>query len=227
MPPRFASTTARTPTGNDKTLCLIYTPYLQNAICETQEAHPRAWTRNGSQSVLMNQEMRDQLRIRKGLLDTEGLPCCPFSADDVDGDVLNEFRRVFHPDGTRDFTDERLLYDAGAIVRANGEYAFTIPGLLFFASNPQRVLPHAYVRLMRFLVPSRDYRSRGAPAFDKSFVGRSPSRSGPPGHSSRSPPSSNDTSGGSRRADLPRSRNFPPSPSTRPSSTPSPTATIR
>ncbi len=158
-------------TGNDKTLCLIYTPYLQNAICEPQEAHPRAWTRNGSQSVLMNQEMRDQLRIRKGLLDTEGLPCCPFSADDVDGDVLNEFRRVFHPDGIRSFSDERLLYDAGAIVRANGEYAFTIPGLLFFASNPQRVLPHAYVRLMRFLVSSHDYGSRGAPAFDKSFVG--------------------------------------------------------
>jgi len=49
-------------TGNDKTICLIYTPYLQNAICETQEAHPRAWTRNGSQSVLMNQEMRDQCK---------------------------------------------------------------------------------------------------------------------------------------------------------------------
>jgi predicted HTH transcriptional regulator len=158
-------------TGSDKTLCLIYTPYLQNAICETHEAHPRAWTRNGSQSVLMNQEMRDQLRVRKGLLDTEGLPCCTFSADDVDRDVITEFRRVFHPDGTRDFTDERLLYDAGAIVRINSEYAFTLPGLLFFASNPQRVLPYAYIRLMRFLAPSSEYRNRGAPAFDKSFLG--------------------------------------------------------
>ena len=139
--------------GNDKTICLIYTPHLPNGVCETHEAHPRAWTRSGSQSVLMNQDMRDQVRIRKGLLDTEGIACCPFSADDVDGDVVAEFRRVFHPEVSKNFTVERLLYEAGAIVPCNGEYAFTVPGLLFFAANPQRVLPHAYVRLMRFLVP--------------------------------------------------------------------------
>ncbi len=157
--------------GNDKTICLIYTPHLPNGVCETHEAHPRAWTRSGSQSVLMNQDMRDQVRIRKGLLDTEGIACCPFSADDVDGDVVAEFRRVFHPEASKNFTVERLLYEAGAIVPCNGEYAFTVPGLLFFAANPQRVLPHAYIRLMRFLVRSGEYRSRGSPAFDKSFMG--------------------------------------------------------
>lgn len=157
--------------GNDRTICLIYTPYLPNAICETHEAHPRAWTRNGSQSVLMNQDMRDQVRIRKGLLDTEGVACCPFSPDDVDGEVVAEFRRVFHPEASKSFTVERLLYEAGAIVPCNGGYAFTVPGLLFFAANPQRVLPHAYIRLMRFLVRSDEFRTRGSPAFDKSFLG--------------------------------------------------------
>jgi predicted HTH transcriptional regulator len=158
-------------TGNDKTICLVYTPYLPSAICETPDANPKAWVRNGTQSVLMNQEMRDQVRIRKGLLDTEGASFCPFSPDDVDGDVVTEFRRVFHPETAHDFALERLLYEAGAIVRTNGGYAFTMPGLLFFASNPQRVLPYAYIRLMKFLVPSSEYRTRGTPSFDKDFRG--------------------------------------------------------
>ena len=158
-------------TGSDKTICLIYSPYLPNAICETPDATPKAWVRNGSQSVLMNQEMRDQIRIRKGLLDTDGQAFCQYSDDDVDGDVLTEFRRVFHPEATRNFTLERILYEAGAVVRANGGLWFTVPGLLFFASNPQRVLPHAYIRLMKFLVRSSEHRSRGAPSFDKDFRG--------------------------------------------------------
>jgi predicted HTH transcriptional regulator len=157
--------------GNDRTICLIFTPYLPSAICETPEANPRAWVRNGTQSILMNQEMRDRIRIRKGLLDIEAVACCPYSPEDVDADVSTEFRRVFHPETTTDFSLERLLYEAGAIVRHNDEYAFTIPGLLFFAANPQRVLPHAYIRLMKFLVASSEYQTRGTPSFDKDFKG--------------------------------------------------------
>ncbi len=155
--------------GIDKTICFIYTPCLPGAICETPDG--KAWVRSGSQSIPMNQEMRDQIRIRKGLLDIEGLPCCAFSSDDVDVDIVNEFRRVFHPEATKDFSIERLLYEAGAVVRTNGELAFTMPGLLFFASNPQRVLPHAYIRLMKFLVPSSEFRNRGTPTYDKDFRG--------------------------------------------------------
>jgi predicted HTH transcriptional regulator len=157
--------------GNDRTICLIYTPCLPSALCETPDANPKAWVRNGTQSVLMNQEMRDQVRVRKGLLEIEGLPCCPFLPDDVDADVVNEFRRVFHPETTKDFPLDRLLYEAGAVVRNGGDLAFTVPGLLFFASNPQRVLPHAYLRLMKFVVPSSEFRSRGTPWFDKDFRG--------------------------------------------------------
>jgi predicted HTH transcriptional regulator len=157
--------------GAERTICLIYTHGLPNAICETPEATPRAWVRNGSQSNPMNHEMGDQIRIRKGLLDTDNLACCPFSPDDVDADVLTEFRRVFHPDATRDFAVDRLLYEAGAVVRTNGGFAFTMPGLLFFASNPQRVFPHAYIRLMKFLVPSGEHRDLGTPSFDKDFRG--------------------------------------------------------
>lgn len=157
--------------GNDKTLCLIYSGFVPNAICETPEDNPRAWTRNGSQSVPMTQTIRDQVRLRKGILDFESTPLCPFSPGDADAEVVKEFRRVFHPDSTQDFLDERLLYEAGAIVRSNGELFFTLPGLLFFSSNPQRVLSHAYLRLMKFLVPAIQRKNRGAPSFDKDFRG--------------------------------------------------------
>lgn len=157
--------------GNDKTLCLIYSGYVPNAICETPEVNPKSWVRNGSQSVLMNQAVRDQVKLHKGILDLDIAPFCTFSTDDVDAEVIREFRRVFHPESTAEFTDERLLYEAGAIVRSNNELFFTLPGLLFFASNPQRVLSHAFLRLMKFLVPASQYKSRGTPTFDKDFQG--------------------------------------------------------
>jgi predicted HTH transcriptional regulator len=157
--------------GTSKTLCLICSAYVPDAICETFEANPRAWVRNGHQSVLMNQAVREQIRLRKGILDSDSVPCCPFSSDDVDAEVVKEFRSVFHTESTRDFADERLLYEAGAIVRNNGEAFFTLPGLLFFASNPQRVLSHAFLRLMKFLVPYGQRESRVTPSFDKDFRG--------------------------------------------------------
>jgi predicted HTH transcriptional regulator len=157
--------------GVEKTLCFIYSAYVPSAICETPDANPKAWVRNGQQSLMMSQEVRDQIRLRKGLLDSDSLPWSPFSVDDVDAEVVKEFRRVFHPEITAEFSDERLLREAGAIVKQNGELAFTLPGLLFFAANPQRVLPHAYLRLLKFVVPSSEFQRRGTPSFDKDFRG--------------------------------------------------------
>lgn len=157
--------------GADKTLCLIYSAYVPTAICETPEGTPRAWVRNGHQSLPMTQEVRDQVRFRKGLIDLDSVPWCPYSPDDLDVEVVTEFRRVFHPEATSQFSDDRLLREAGAIVANNGDPWFTLPGLLFFASNPQRVLSHAYLRLLKFVVPSSQYQSRGTPSFDKDFRG--------------------------------------------------------
>jgi predicted HTH transcriptional regulator len=117
--------------GNEKTLCLIYSSNVPSAICETPEANPKAWVRNGHQSLLMTQEVRDQVRLRKGLLDLDVVAWCPYSPDDLDTDVIKEFRRVFHPEATGGFSDERLLREAGALVTHNGDVSFTLPGLLF------------------------------------------------------------------------------------------------
>lgn len=155
----------------EKTLCFIYSAYLPNAICETPEKNLKAWVRSGPQSLPMSQEVRDRVRLQKGLLDLDSKPWCLFSMEDVDAEVIKEFRRVFHPESIQNFSDERLLYQAGAIVKNGDEYWFTLPGLLFFASNPQRVLSHAYLRLLKFVVPSSQFRNRGLPSFDKDFLG--------------------------------------------------------
>ena len=105
-----------------KTICLIFVPHTTSGICETLGRNPKAWTRSGPQNIPMTQDMRDQLRITKGLVDFEGTFCCPFDADDIATDVVTEFRKVFHPDSIRDFSVERLLYEVGAIIRRNGEY---------------------------------------------------------------------------------------------------------
>jgi len=119
----------------------------------------------------MTQNIRDQIRLTKGLLDFEGTLCCPFNEDDIAVDVLAEFRKVFHPETTANFSIERLLYEAGAISRRNGEYWFTYAGLLFFGSNPQRVLAHSYIRLLRFGVSSDKRQTRGLPTFEQEFTG--------------------------------------------------------
>ena len=157
--------------GSAKTICLIFVPHTTSGICETPERNPKAWTRSGPQNIPVTQDMRDQLRITKGLVDFEGTFCCPFNADDIATDVVTEFRKVFHPDSTRDFSVERLLYEAGAIIRRNGEYWFTYAGLLFFGSNPQRVLPRSYIRLLRFGVSSDQFQARGLPTFEQQFTG--------------------------------------------------------
>lgn len=157
--------------GNARTICLIYVPCADTGICETPGRMPKSWTRNGPQNVLTTQEVRDRIRANKDFLNFENDYCCPFHADDVANDVLAEFRKVYHPDFTSEFTLERLLYEAGAIIERDGEYWFTHAGLLFFASNPQRILAHSYVRLLRFSVSSDEFRHRGLPTLDKLFTG--------------------------------------------------------
>lgn len=157
--------------GNATTICLIMTPYTENGICETPGNSPDAWIRSGPQNIPMNQDMRDQVRYKKGLLDFEGTLCCPFHEDDVATDVLLEFRKVFHPEKTVNFSIERLLYEAGAINRRNGEYWFTYAGLLFFGSNPQRILAGSHIRLLRFGVAFDKFQVRELPTFEQSFTG--------------------------------------------------------
>lgn len=160
--------------GQQNRICLIFVPYSAHAICETVKEPSKAWMRQGAQNILLNQERRDQIKRDKRIVDFERQYCCPFDPSDVDNDVLQEFRRSFLTDAAYEYSDVELLHQAGAIVRNGPEYAFTRAGLLFFAKNPQRELPAANIRLLRFEA-THDKRmsseSRGLPTFERSFAG--------------------------------------------------------
>lgn len=124
------------PTG-----CCSSSPRTPNAPFARRRRTPEAWVRSGPQNVPLTQENRDRLKQRKRVVDFERSYCCDYHPQDVDQAVLGQFLCVFLPDDVRDFSDEELLYAAGALIRTNSGFAFTNAGLLFFAANP-----HAYSR---------------------------------------------------------------------------------
>lgn len=161
-------------TGDPDNVLLIYVPHAENGMCETLGNPPKAWYRKGKQNVLMDEQLREQLKRDKKIVNFERTYCCPFHMDDVDQHVLREFRKVCLVDATYNQGDEELLYNVGAIDRDGSGYAFTNAGFLFFAANPQRLLSWAYIRLLRFENNSRAADARGLPTFDKKFDGAIP-----------------------------------------------------
>ena len=157
--------------GVKKQILLIYVHHARHAICETLSTPPKAWIRSGAQNLPMNEEQRDQLKRDKKITDFENAYCCPFHINDIDREVLQEFRKVYLEHANYDRTDEELLCEIGAIDRDGTGYAFNNAGFLFFARQPQRKLPWAYIRLMRFEVDSNEAASRGLPTFDRKFEG--------------------------------------------------------
>ncbi len=157
--------------GTQKKILLIYVSYAQHAICETLSTPPKTWIRSGAQNFQLNEQQREQLKRDKKIIDFENAYCCPFHIDDVDKDVLQIFREVFLEDANYDLDDKELLYKAGAIERDGQGYSFNNAGFLFFARHPQRRLPWAYIRLMRFEANSNETQSRGLPTFDQKFDG--------------------------------------------------------
>ncbi|NTW01873.1 MAG: transcriptional regulator [Oscillochloris sp.] len=157
--------------GSPRTICLVYAPYVFQAICETLENMPRSWERVGSQNMLLSQHRRDQLLRDKRVVDFEQMHCGSFDAADLDDGLLTEFRRGRSGSTDDERPDQRLLYEINAITREGpgGNLLFTKAGVLFFAANPQRLLPKAYIRLLRF--ESLVAEPRSLPTLDKTFAG--------------------------------------------------------
>lgn len=157
--------------GTPQTICLFFVPYMEQAICETLENSPRAWERVGSQNLIITQQRREQLLRDKRVVDFEQIYCGQFDPDDLDTGVLNEFRQLRLAAQGDELPDERLLRQVGAILKDGqaGSLLFTKAGVLFFAANPQRLLPKAYIRLLRF--DSRLAEPRPLPTLDKTFDG--------------------------------------------------------
>lgn len=157
--------------GAPDAICLIYVPHAKQAICGTVGRSPKAWKRVGPKNVLLSDAQKDQLRRDKRILDFERTPCCAFGASDLDTGVTREFRAGYLAEAHYEKSDDEVLYQNGAIVRDREDKLFTNAGLLFFAANPQRVLPAASLRLLRFDVPFSERASRPLPTFEKYFTG--------------------------------------------------------
>ena len=92
-----------------------------------------------------------------------GAACTRFDAREIDAGVLKEFKDSYLSAASYDWTDEELLYQVGAISREGKPEAWTHAGTLFFSANPQRVLSHAHIRLLRFEAPIADRDERPSP----------------------------------------------------------------
>ena len=156
--------------GNTRKICLIYVPHTADGICETIGASPKAWMRKGMSSVSIDTTQREQLKRDKRIGNYEQSFCCLYNPEDLARGAIEAFGLVYMKDATCNLTDEEMLYNAGALDKdIAGNYFFTKVGFLFFASNPQRLLSWAYIRLLRFANNVNE--DRGLPTFEKNFTG--------------------------------------------------------
>lgn len=162
--------------GDDDRIYLLYTSWTPNAICETIHSFPKAWKRDGPRCPPLTQQDRDQLKRDKGIVDFELSHCCPYDADELDMGVVEEFKKAFLEtrDSQYDYTTEEVLFQAGALIKENGKYAFTNAGYLFFVSNPRKRFGGAFVRLLRYDVSVEELKNYGATTLDKDFDGALP-----------------------------------------------------
>ena len=98
----------------------------------------------------------------------ERSPCAEFAESDLDAGVVEEFRKIYLDSASYEWTNRELLRHVGAV---SGDGRFTNAGALFFRSNPQRDLPQAHIRVVRFDVPRNATEGRPPPSFDRSFYG--------------------------------------------------------
>jgi predicted HTH transcriptional regulator len=160
--------------GDAGKVAFIYVPYVPNAICETIGASPDAWRRQGAQNLLLTTDQKDQLRHDKKITSYEEQYCCPFDVRDVDQHLLAEFRKVYHSDARYSYSDEELLFQAGALIPDGKSFNFNNAGFLFFAANPQRLLPAAHIRLLRYEAISGKSGESALVSLDKPFTGSIP-----------------------------------------------------
>ena len=156
--------------GRDDQICLVYVPYTERAICETFDH--RAWERRGPQNVPVSPDRRDMLRREKGVLEYERQAVCMLNTDDLDRGILQEFRAGTFADSTFNRPDDELLRTVGASERHQRHGSeITVAGALFFLANPQRVMPWATIRLVRYGIPLAERDQKPLPDFDREISG--------------------------------------------------------
>ena len=151
---------------------LFYSGYADKAICETAGSPKRAWRRSGLQNLELSDIEIESMKRDKGIVSFERTNCSRFDEDDVDNDIYKEYANIYLNNASYNWNTADLLKRIGAILRmSNDEYWFTNAGVLFFGINPEKDVPQAFIRLVRFDVPYSEHKNRPAPTYDKKFSG--------------------------------------------------------
>ncbi|MBE2207996.1 MAG: putative DNA binding domain-containing protein [Saprospiraceae bacterium] len=161
---------------NGKRILLFFVPYEPRNICQTNEAHPKAWKREGAKCVQFKREDWYSFENLKNPGDWEKQPCTEYEERFLDMPLFEEFKKSWLADSDipsgYDIID--VLENAGAIVKHQDVWWFTNAGFLFFCSNPQRLFPSAYVRFLKYEARLQDRPNPGNSTGENEFQGALP-----------------------------------------------------
>ena len=128
-----------------------------------------AWIRQGTSTVRLKAEARELLKRDRRVVEFERANACDFDEQDVDRTVVEEFCKSLEIEQDRSVS--KIFRDIGAIRNRGATLEWTNAGLLFFSYRPQRILEHAYIRVVRFDCSYFDEDERPTPDFDQKFDG--------------------------------------------------------
>ncbi len=155
---------------------LVYIPYENRNICQTNEGNPKAWKRQGAQNILFKQEDWDYFRNRKNPGAWEMQALTIYEERLLDKALFDEFRGAYLADSevANTYSVIDVLENAGAIIKYQDSWWFTNMGYLFFCSNPQRLFPSAYIRFLKYETKLSDRPNPGDTIGEQEFKGALP-----------------------------------------------------
>jgi ATP-dependent DNA helicase RecG len=106
------------------------------------------YLRIGDESRRLNYHQRQELEFDKGQSQYDGFPCQGISLDDLDPELVEDFR---NSTGARN--DAESVFKARSLLTRSGDV--TNAAYLLFGVHPQDQFPQAYVRVIRFLSSQR------------------------------------------------------------------------
>jgi len=160
---------------NGHKLLIIYTPENIYGICETVEAHPKGWKREGANCLPLTPQDKERILLsRQGSF--EKLANIEVDLRLVNQDILKIFKTNYRKerDSVYDITDEDFLYNIGAIKSVRGVKYFTNAGYLFFAKNPREEIAGAFVRILKYECSIEGFKNPGAAIYDTDLDGPMP-----------------------------------------------------
>jgi predicted HTH transcriptional regulator len=158
--------------GSTLQIGLFFSGYVDRAICETSGSPKRAWRRSGLQNLELTDIEIETMKRDKVIVSFERTNCSRYNAGDVDTDVYKEYSSTHLDNATYKWSTTDLLKHLGAILKMpNDELWFTNAGALFFGVNPEKDIPQAFIRLLRFDVPYSEHKNRPGATYDKKFSG--------------------------------------------------------